>query len=103
MLRSARKSLRRRPSKPNWIDSTCNILSFPVEDVSQYTIRQQIANVEGAAVPPPFGGRYRQIMVYVDPLKLGAYHLSVMDVVRIIARLRGPARQSPTTVTRMLR
>jgi multidrug efflux pump subunit AcrB len=33
-------------------------------------------------VPPAFGGRYRQIMVYVDPLKLEAHQLSVMDVVR---------------------
>jgi multidrug efflux pump subunit AcrB len=32
----------------------------------------------------PFGGRYRQIMVYVDPLKLEAYKLSVMDVVRTV-------------------
>ena len=36
----------------------------------------------GASVPPAFGGRYRQIMVYVDPLKLEAHQLSVMDVVR---------------------
>ncbi|MGH7980865.1 MAG: efflux RND transporter permease subunit, partial [Limisphaerales bacterium] len=37
-----------------------------------------------ASVPMPFGGRYRQIMVYVDPLKLEAYQLSVMDVVNAI-------------------
>ena len=36
----------------------------------------------GASVPQPFGGRYRQIMVYVDPLKLEAHQLSPMDVVR---------------------
>ena len=33
-------------------------------------------------MPQPFGGRYRQIMVYVDPLKLQAHQLSPMDVVR---------------------
>ncbi len=38
----------------------------------------------GASVPQPFGGRYRQIMVYVDPLKLEAHQLSVMDVVRTV-------------------
>ena len=38
----------------------------------------------GASVPQPFGGRYRQIMVYVDPLKLEAHQLSVMDVVRAV-------------------
>ena len=35
-------------------------------------------------MPPPFGGRYRQIMVYVDPLKLEAYQMSPMDVVRAV-------------------
>ena len=35
-------------------------------------------------MPQPFGGRYRQIMVYVDPLKLDAHELSVMDVVRTV-------------------
>ena len=39
-------------------------------------------NVPGASVPQPFGGRYRQIMVYVDPVKLEAHQLSPMDVVR---------------------
>ena len=38
----------------------------------------------GASVPQPFGGRYRQIMVYVDPLKLESHQLSVMDVVRTV-------------------
>jgi len=49
-------------------------------------VRNQIANVPGASVPQPFGGRYRQIMVYVDPLKLDAHQLSVMDVVRSVNR-----------------
>jgi len=53
-----------------------------LHDVGQYTVRNQIANVPGASVPQPFGGRYRQIMVYVDPLKLQAHQLSPMDVVR---------------------
>jgi hydrophobic/amphiphilic exporter-1 (mainly G- bacteria), HAE1 family len=53
-----------------------------LHDYLQYQIRNQIANVPGATVPPPYGGRYRQIMVYVDPLKLQAHNLSPMDVVR---------------------
>lgn len=53
-----------------------------LHDIGQYTVRNQIANVPGASVPQPFGGRYRQIMVYVDPLKLQAHQLSPMDVVR---------------------
>jgi len=55
-----------------------------LRDLGQYTVRNQIANVPGASVPQPFGGRYRQIMVYVDPLKLDAHQLSVMDVVRTV-------------------
>ena len=55
-----------------------------LRDLGQYTVRNQIAGVQGASVPQPFGGRYRQIMVYVDPLKLDAHELSVMDVVRTV-------------------
>ena len=55
-----------------------------LRDLGQYNVRNQVANVPGASVPQPFGGRYRQIMVYVDPLKLEASQLSVMDVVRTV-------------------
>src|SRR5450432_4457184 len=55
-----------------------------LRDLGQYNVRNQVANVPGASVPQPFGGKYRQIMVYVDPLKLEANQLSVMDVVRSI-------------------
>jgi len=55
-----------------------------LRDLGQYNVRNQVANVPGASVPQPFGGRYRQIMVYVDPLKLQAHQLSVMDVVRTV-------------------
>jgi multidrug efflux pump subunit AcrB len=53
-----------------------------LHDYLQYQIRNQIAGVPGATVPPPYGGRTRQIMVYVDPLKLQAHELSPMDVAR---------------------
>ncbi|MFZ0410689.1 MAG: efflux RND transporter permease subunit [Candidatus Acidiferrales bacterium] len=53
-----------------------------LHDYLQFQIRNQIAGVPGATVPPPYGGRYRQIMIYVDPLKLQANQLSPMDVVR---------------------
>jgi len=55
-----------------------------LRDLGQYTVRNQIAGVQGASVPQPFGGRYRQIMVYVDPMKLDAHELSLMDVVRTV-------------------
>lgn len=55
-----------------------------LRDYGQFAVRNQVANVPGASVPQPFGGKYRQIMVYVDPLKLEAHQLSVMDVVRSV-------------------
>ncbi len=55
-----------------------------LRDAAQYAVRNQVANVPGASVPQPFGGRYRQIMIYLDPLKLDAHRLSPMDVVRAV-------------------
>ncbi|HJV67147.1 MAG TPA: efflux RND transporter permease subunit [Geomonas sp.] len=55
-----------------------------LRDLAQFQVRNQIASVPGASVPPPFGGRYRQIMVYTDPHELEAHQLSPMDVVRSI-------------------
>jgi multidrug efflux pump subunit AcrB len=55
-----------------------------LKDLAQFQVRNQIANVSGASVPQPFGGTYRQIQVYVDPLKLEAHNLSLMDVVNSV-------------------
>ena len=55
-----------------------------LHDLGQFNVRNQIANVPGASVPQPFGGKYRQIQVYVDPVKLQAHELSLMDVVRTV-------------------
>lgn len=55
-----------------------------LKDLAQFSVRNQVANVPGASVPQPYGGTYRQIMVYVDPLKLQASQMSVTDVVHAI-------------------
>jgi HAE1 family hydrophobic/amphiphilic exporter-1 len=55
-----------------------------LHDYAQFAIRNQIAVINGAEIPPPFGGKYRQIMVHVDPYKLVSRDLSVMDVVHAI-------------------
>jgi len=55
-----------------------------LHDYLQYQIRNQVAGVPGATVPQPYGGRYRQVMVDVDPLLLQAHQLSPMDVVRAV-------------------
>jgi multidrug efflux pump subunit AcrB len=55
-----------------------------LHDLAQFNVRNQIASVPGASVPQPFGGKYRQIQIYVDPIKLEAHQLSAMDVVRSV-------------------
>src|SRR6201993_3921597 len=55
-----------------------------LKDLAQFQVRNQVASVKGASVPQPFGGTYRQIQVYVDPTKLEAYQLSLMDVVSAV-------------------
>ena len=52
-----------------------------LKDLAQFQVRNQVANVQGSSVPQPFGGTYRQIQVFVDPVKLEAHQLSLMDVV----------------------
>lgn len=53
-----------------------------LKDLAQNVLRNQLAGVAGAAVPQPFGGRWREIMLYADPFKLEARQMSLMDVVR---------------------
>src|SRR5579862_1462409 len=55
-----------------------------LHDIGQFNVRNQIANVPGASVPQPYGGKYRQIQFYVDPVKLEAAQMSPMDVVKIV-------------------
>jgi multidrug efflux pump subunit AcrB len=52
-----------------------------LHDQAQYNIRNWIATVPGASVPPPFGGKERQIMAYVNRDALQARGLTLMDVV----------------------
>jgi multidrug efflux pump subunit AcrB len=55
-----------------------------LKDLAQFQVRNQIANVPGASVPQPYGGTYRQIQIYVDPLKLEAHNMSLNDVVKSV-------------------
>ncbi len=57
-----------------------------MRDIAQFGVRNQMASVAGASIPQPFGGGYRQIMVYADPYKLESRQLSLMDVVRTLNR-----------------
>ncbi|HEY6391260.1 MAG TPA: efflux RND transporter permease subunit [Bryobacteraceae bacterium] len=49
-------------------------------DIGQNYIRTPLATVQGAAVPLPYGGKMRQIVVDLDPEALYAKQLSAVDV-----------------------
>src|SRR5471032_332494 len=53
-------------------------------DLGNSFIRTQLATVQGAAVPLPFGGKIRQIMIDIDPRALQAKGLSPSDVVNAV-------------------
>ncbi|MFZ0746311.1 MAG: efflux RND transporter permease subunit, partial [Terracidiphilus sp.] len=55
-----------------------------LKDLAQFQVRNQISNVQGASVPQPYGGTYRQIQIYVDPQKMEARNLSLNDVVKSV-------------------
>src|ERR1700709_1469944 len=53
-------------------------------DYGIYRIRQQLAPIPGITLPTPSGGKYRQIMVDIDPSKLLAKGLTPLDVVNAV-------------------
>jgi multidrug efflux pump subunit AcrB len=53
-------------------------------DYGIYNLRQQLAPVHGVTFPTPDGGKYRQIMVDIDPVKLEAKGLTPADIVNAV-------------------
>jgi multidrug efflux pump subunit AcrB len=53
-------------------------------DYGLYNLRQRLAPIHGVTFPTPAGGKYRQIMVDLDPAKLLARGLTPMDVVNAV-------------------
>src|SRR5262249_52407568 len=49
-------------------------------DMGQNFIRTPLATVQGAAVPSPYGGKQRQILVDLDPAAMYGKQLSATDV-----------------------
>ena len=74
-------------------------------DLGNNFIRTQLATVQGASVPLPYGGKMRQIMVDLDPEGAAGEGLSPTDVVNAVnaqnlilpARHREDRRASNTT------
>ena len=53
-------------------------------DYGIYQIRQQLAPIPGITLPTPYGGKYRQIMVDLDPDALRARGITPNDVVTAV-------------------
>ncbi len=53
-------------------------------DYGIYQMRQQLAPIQGITLPTPYGGKYRQIMVDLDPDALRAQGLTPYDVVTAV-------------------
>jgi multidrug efflux pump subunit AcrB len=53
-------------------------------DYGIYQMRQQLAPIQGITLPTPYGGKYRQIMVDLDPDALRARGLTPTDVVNAV-------------------
>ncbi len=51
-----------------------------VADLGSNFIRTQLATIQGASVPPPYGGKQRQIMVDINPQALFSRGLSATDI-----------------------
>jgi multidrug efflux pump subunit AcrB len=64
--------------------SSDNLNEQQLYDYGIYRLRQRLAPIHGVTLPTPAGGRYRQIMVDLDPSKLQAKGLTPLDVVNAV-------------------
>src|SRR5271155_2528536 len=64
--------------------SSDNLNEQQLYDYGIYRVRQQLAPVPGVTLPTPAGGKYRQIMVDIDPAKLLSRGLTPLDVVNAV-------------------
>jgi multidrug efflux pump subunit AcrB len=56
-----------------------------LNDFGANFIRQQLATVQGASIPFPYGGKQRQVQVDIDTKKLQEHGLSAADVVNAVS------------------
>ena len=54
-------------------------------DIGNNFFRTQLATVQGASIPYPYGGKQREVQVDIDSAKLQARHLSPADVVDAVS------------------
>lgn len=53
-------------------------------DIANNLVRSQLATVQGAKIPFPYGGKYRQVVVDLNPRALYSYGLSAGDIVNVL-------------------
>lgn len=53
-------------------------------DYGIYQMRQALAPIAGITLPTPYGGKYRQIMVDLDPTALAARGITPSDIVKAV-------------------
>jgi multidrug efflux pump subunit AcrB len=61
-----------------------NLNEQQLYDFGIYRVRQALAPVPGVTLPTPAGGKYRQIMVDIDPDKLLSRGLTPLDIVNAV-------------------
>ncbi len=54
--------------------------------IGYYAIRNKMGGLSGVQIPHPFGGKFRQMMIYVDPGKLSSLGLGANDVVEALRK-----------------
>src|SRR3954471_8166070 len=64
--------------------SSDNLNEQQLYDYGIYRMRQELAPIPGITLPTPAGGKYRQIMVDIDPNKLLATGLTPLDIVNAV-------------------
>src|SRR3979409_1072962 len=64
--------------------SSDSLTESQLYDYGIYNLRQRLAPLNGVTLPTPAGGKYRQIMVDIDPAKLLAKGLTPLDVVNAV-------------------
>ncbi len=52
--------------------------------IGYYAVRNKMGGLKGVQIPHPFGGKFRQMMIYVNPLKLQSFGLAATDVVKAL-------------------
>ena len=55
-------------------------------DIAYYELRNKLQSIQGVIAPAVYGGKLRRVLAYVDPAKLEAHGLSLMDVQKALLK-----------------